>query len=810
MQGGSALSDLRVIEYSAQHAGSYCARLLADAGSDVVKIEPPSGDAARRRGPFPNDIPDPDWSGLHLYLNANKRSVTLDLEQHDGASVLRELLKDADILVVNDSTPTLERLNLRRHHLEELNPRLIVTAITPFGLTGPYRDYIGDDLIAVSAGAFAYASPGIPDLIYTPDQEPPLRANESIGEYLAGIQGAVATMAAIMNRQLTGQGCEVDVSHQEAVAMVMAWDVGHASYIEPKPRAPVIFGAMPNAYLPCKDGYVVVAAFLEHQWGKVVEMMGNPDWAHLEVFSDPMERARNWDALRPLMMEWTLEYTGTEISRMARKNGVPCFPAYTVGQMVESEHVKERDYLRTLEGPDGRTFKLPGFPVRMGATPWHLRRQAPRLGEHTEEVLQEWLGLSKDTLEPLKGAGRAMTNRPLQGIRIVDFGQIIAIPFAAQILGWLGAEVILVESSQRMTNRTLPPFADGIAGVNRSVACNLMHSNKLSLVLNLRSPEGLDLAKRVISISDVVMENFATGTIERLGLGYEEVRQIKPDIVYLSMGAFGRSGPMKDFVGFHSVINAFSGLAAATGYPGGHPRILGGIFPDPLSGSYCILSVLQALYHRSTTGQGQYIEVAMTEALTAMMPEAVADYTMNGREAERVGNRDKDKAPHNVYRCKGDQKWAAISVSTDTQWESLCRATGHREWAADPRFADAATRWAHQDALDPLIEAWTQERKPYEVMETLQRAGVPAAPALDSLELLRDPHLIERDFLAWIDHPETGRRPIDNVAWKIDGARPTEYPRAPLLAEHNTYVLEDLLNLPKRKIQRLTEAGALV
>lgn len=403
-----------------------------------------------------------------------------------------------------------------------------------------------------------------------------------------------------------------------------------------------------------------------------------------------------------------------------------------------------------------------------------------------------------------------MTNLPLQGVRIADFGQIIAIPFAAQILGWLGAEVILVESSQHMSNRTLPPFADGVVGVNRSAACNLMHSGKLSLVLNLRIPEGIDLAKRVISISDVMMENFATGTIDRLGLGYETVRELRPDIIYLSLGAFGRSGPMKDFVGFHSVINAFSGLAAATGYLGGHPRILGGIFPDPLSGSYSILATLQALYHRSITGQGQYIEIAMTEALTSIMPEAVADYTMNGREAERVGNRDKDKAPHNLYRCNGTQKWVAISVSTNAQWESLCNAVGHPEWASDSRFGDAAGRRANQEFIDPLIEAWTRQREAYEVMVELQRLGVPSAPALDSLELLQDPHLIDRDFVAWVDHPETGRRPIDNVAWKIDGVRPTEYPRAPLLAEHNTYVLEELLNLSKKEILRLTEAGALV
>ncbi len=402
-----------------------------------------------------------------------------------------------------------------------------------------------------------------------------------------------------------------------------------------------------------------------------------------------------------------------------------------------------------------------------------------------------------------------MSKPPLEGIRVADFGQVVAVPFTAQVLAWLGAEVILIESRHHLTNRILPPFAEGTAGLNRSGAFNLVNANKLSCTLDLSRPEGVELAKRLISISDVMVENYSTGAFEKLGLGYETVRRLKPDIIYLSLASFGRTGPMKDFVGFHSVANLFSGLAAVTGYPGGHPRILGGIFPDFLSSSYCLLAILEALHHRSKTGEGQYIEVSMTEALTTLVPEAVVDYGLNGREPERAGNRDKWKVPHNVYRCQGDQKWVAISVSTDAQWEALCQAMDHAEWARDPRFADAASRWKHQEALDPLVQSWTQEREPYEVMTTLQGAGVAAAPVLNSGELLRDPHLVERDFVAWVDHPETGRRPIGNVAWKIDGTRPAEYQHAPLLWEHNEYVLEELLHLPKAEIQRLTEAGVL-
>ena len=392
MTQASALSDLRVLEYGDMVSGAYCARLLADAGADVVKVEPPEGDSSRRRGPFPDGVEDLDWSGLFLYLNANKRGATLDLAQSGDAELFRELVARADVLVLDLPPAVIGKLSLRWCDLEELNPRLIVTAITPFGLTGPYRDYAGDDLIAVSAGGLAHATPGIPDMIHDPENEPPLRANTYVGDFLAGVQGAAASMVAILGRGLTGQGGEVDISRQEAVAMVIPFDLAHASYHEAKKREPTIFGAMPNAYLPCRDGYVVIMAIIDAYWQALMELTGNPEWGELEIFANALERARNWDALEPMLLEWTMSHTGAEIAELAQSKGVPCFSAFSVGEMVESEHVVARGFMRDFEGPEGQTFQLPGYPVRMEATPWRLRRGAPKLGEHTNQVVKEWLG----------------------------------------------------------------------------------------------------------------------------------------------------------------------------------------------------------------------------------------------------------------------------------------------------------------------------------------------------------------------------------------------------------------------------------
>ncbi|MCS5666142.1 MAG: CoA transferase [Dehalococcoidia bacterium] len=402
-----------------------------------------------------------------------------------------------------------------------------------------------------------------------------------------------------------------------------------------------------------------------------------------------------------------------------------------------------------------------------------------------------------------------MTTLPLEGVRIADFGQIIAVPYTAQMLAWLGAEVILVESQERLTTRIWPPFADNEPGINRSGGFNMVNSSKMSCTLNLRDPEGVALAKQIISVSDIVVENYSSGTMQRMGLGYEDAKRLRPDLIYLSLGAFGRTGPMKDLVGFHSVINLFSGLASLTGHKGSHPRIMGGLFPDAFSGCYCILSLLEAIYHRANTGDGQHIEVAMTEALGTLMPEAVMEYTLDGTEPERVGNRHKDKAPHNVFRCKGEENWVAISVEDDAQFRALAHTAGNPEWAFDSRFATSEERLKHQDDLEPLIQVWTSSLEVSEVVSSLQNAGVAAGPVLDSAQVLADPHMVERGFVQSPSHPEAGPRPLGAFPWSVDGNQPGVARGAPLLGEHNRKVVQELLQVPDDEYARLMGIGVI-
>ena len=397
----SALANVKVVEYTGMASASFCARLLGDAGADVVKVEPPGGDRYRRHGPFPDGHPDPDWSGMFLYLNANKRGVGLDLQEPGQKEAFNSLLAKADILVVGGQSAEITEQGLRREALQQLNPGLIVAAITPFGLSGPNSGYVGDDLTAVASGGLSFSTPGVPDGVQDPAKEPPLTANTPLAELMTGVLGSAACVAALLARQFSGQGCEIDLSLQEGVAAVMPYELAHAAYHEPKKRELLGFALMPNVYMPCKDGYVVIMAVLEGHWRSLMEAAGNPDWAGLEVFADARERARNWDALEPLLLEWTMSHTGEEIARLAQERGVPCFPAYAVGQMMDSPHVAERGFLQELTSPGGQRFKLPGHPIRMSATPWRSFRPAPSLGQHTAEVLRDWLGFSETRAQAL-------------------------------------------------------------------------------------------------------------------------------------------------------------------------------------------------------------------------------------------------------------------------------------------------------------------------------------------------------------------------------------------------------------------------
>jgi len=398
---------------------------------------------------------------------------------------------------------------------------------------------------------------------------------------------------------------------------------------------------------------------------------------------------------------------------------------------------------------------------------------------------------------------------PLAGLRVLDLGQFVAMPFCTLWLGWLGAEVIVIESRRHLVSRTGPPIAAGHEGdPNASGYANLLYNRKKSCTVDMTAPAGRDVVRRLAAVVDVMVDNFSTGVLEKLGLSYDAVRASNPGLVAVSCGAFGRTGPMKKARGLHSAVNLFSGVADATGYPGGAPRILGSVLPDPLSGTYASFAVLAALEHRRRTGEGQFIDLAMYEAMITLIPEAIIDCTLNGADPVRAGNRDRVKAPHGIYRCREPDTWVALAVQDENDWAALGRAAGGPEWAVDPRYANAGARCANVAELDAAVESWTRTLSADEAADRLQAAGVAAGPVRRCEELLDDPQLVARGMVIETDHPVAGRRRQLGLPWRMDSLG-VEYRRAPLLGEHTREILTGLIGMSADEYARLEADGVL-
>ena len=395
------------------------------------------------------------------------------------------------------------------------------------------------------------------------------------------------------------------------------------------------------------------------------------------------------------------------------------------------------------------------------------------------------------------------TTLPLQGIRIADFGQVVALPFATQWLSRMGAEVILFETSKHMTTRVTAPFAKNEDHYNNSGHFNLLNEGKKSIQLDLEKEEARELAKEIIKTADVVVDNFKTGVMSKLGLSKETIRELNPKIVQLSLGAFGRSGPMASHGGLHSAINLFSGVAELTGYQDGMPRILGAVMPDPLAGSYGVFAIMGSLIDARLTGVGQYIDGSMFEPMLTLIPNAIIDTTLNDAQHNRIGNRNNRYAPHGFFPTKGYDRWIAISITSDQEWEQL-KGCIDNELLNSNKFSSKKDRKENEDELENIIASWTQQFTNLELTSILQKEGVKSGPILQPDDLLSDPQLLHREFIIETIHPTGGKVKHPGVPWHIDDLKSSLEP-APLLGEHTHEILSNVLDLSDKEIEELEE-----
>jgi benzylsuccinate CoA-transferase BbsF subunit len=395
-------------------------------------------------------------------------------------------------------------------------------------------------------------------------------------------------------------------------------------------------------------------------------------------------------------------------------------------------------------------------------------------------------------------------NLPLSGIRVADFTWVWAGPFATMQLAHLGAEVIRIESQSRVcVTRRIPPFAEGQAGPNRSGYYNQYNQGKASVCLNLKTPEGLEIAKKLVAVSDVVAENFAAGVMEKMGLGYEALKKLKPNIIMIAMSGYGAVGPESSYVSYGPAQVPMSGLSSLTGFPGSPPMHVGFSYGDPNGGLHGAFAVLAALMHRARAGEGQFVDLSQWDTSVAVLGEGLMDQVMNGAQPPRTGNRDPYMAPHGLFRCRGEDRWVSIVVATEEEWQQLCAGMGRPELATDQRFASLAARKQNENALEELISAWTETLSAEEATARLQAAGVAAFPALTNKDLAEDLHLRSRGFFVELPHPEVGVRRHAGVPWVFSDTPCQVQRSAPCLGQSTDEVMQRVLGYAPDEVAAL-------
>jgi len=807
-------TPLHVLELGDGVASAYAARLLADNGADVVKVEPPEGDSTRRRGPYPAGKPDIERSGLFLPLNLNKRGVVLE-RIHTDEPELDTLLRWADVLV-HDMRPgiSVER-SLDAETLATRYPRLITLSITPFGSTGPYSDYAAEELTVTNAGGWASVCPST----HTDQALPPLKVFGHQCALMSGIAGALTVEAITFDHNNSGIGEFIDLAQQDYVASVMEAGIPVYSYRGDVTQRHGVRTLIPWRTFQAKDAPIFLVCIEQDQWERLVEFMGNPEWAQLDIFADQPSRAENQDMVHAMVQEFVGEWEADTLYHAAQERRICVAPVLTTGQMAESAHLRARKFFSSLNQPGLGTVEYPASAIVTSEGRLPLKTPAPQLGEHTQSVLSSQAVLHEradDTdAQAERESPQPLVKKPLAGVRVIDLTWVWAGTFCSLQLAHLGAEVIRLESALRPDlYRRLPIFPtdmnlpEGEEGLNRSGMFNQWNQGKRSVAVNLAMPEGIELVKAFVAEADVVVQNFGTGVLERLGLGYAQLQSVNPKIILASISGYGQSGPLKNYMGYGPAMPPLTGLSAATGYLDGGPEEFGLSMPDPTAGVTAALAVVQALNNKRITDTGDHLDISMWEATGALALEAWMEHEFNNTAPERMGNRDPHMAPHGVFQAKGEDQWVSIACTTEANWRSLAQCIDP-DLANDKRFATLARRKQNETELEALVTGWCRTRDRWEITKALQQQGIAAMPTLTTADLVHDSHLNQRGFIERLEHPEVGRRAHSGIPWRFQN-RPNGVERpAPCLGADGQELLAQVLGYSEETIRALAARGVL-
>ena len=813
-QRAGPLTGLRVLELGDFIAGPYCAKLLLDLGADVIKVEPPEGDRSRRYGPFRGGVPDPEASGLFAFLNSGKRSTVMHLGENGDREALRPLAEAADIIVENLDPETWFGGGLSYEWFQSINPDAVVTSISAFGRQGPHARFKGFGLQA-AAGATFLQRTGDPDRY-------PLVLPLNNTEFNSGVHAAAATLMAQCFRDRGGGGQWIDIAMQHAELTATSGSViatvVYGTQGIPKRGRNRVNTYYPYTVLPVADGYMEFITTQDRQWKSFLDGIGNPAWAEDERFSNRVEMVRYGDELDQRMIEAVGHLTRDEIWKICRARRIAFQPVHRIDEVVNSDHMAFRDWFaRTTDGL-GEPVLTPGQPYRLSATPTSAPAPPPRLAEPGKARMswpsRDAMGrnaVSPGHADPVGPTPREarMPSAPLDGIRVLDFGQVWAGPLLGCFLADFGADVIRIQSS---VSAAVQPSLGGAAGAIRGDVRSFdsLTRNRRNLSLDLHHPKGREIFARLVARSDVVINNFSPRGAERLGLTYERLRDLNPRIIAASLSAAGTVGPWSDLVTYGPSLSALYGIKSLLGYPGEVRVLEDGAHLDPTAATYGCVAVLAALRWRAETGEGQFIDLAQGEAGLAGFAEAIIEYGLNGAVLGPTGNRHRAMAPSGVYPVSGDDAWISLSVDSEQAWRALTGALDCPELATDDRFAGLAARLRNHDALDEEIGRRTVTHDAWMLTAKLQDAGVASYPVLDVYGALNDPQLQFRRGMADVRAEGVRAEDLSTVTpWLFTKTPPAVKSPTAEVGEHNREVLAEVLGMSPAEIEEATSSGAL-
>jgi crotonobetainyl-CoA:carnitine CoA-transferase CaiB-like acyl-CoA transferase len=815
------LSGFTVVEVSSDCvAASYCGKVFADLGAEVIKVEVGDGDPLRRAGKQADSKTD---GGLFLHLNTNKLSVLLDPDDEADRARLAKLLERTDLVIASGGEGKLSRWGIDYDRRGPELAHLTLASITGFGVDGPYAEYKYSGIVAEAfTGTLLFQDRS--------DQTPVKNPGNS-SQVLAGNLAAVGALAATMAARHSGQGRHVDCSVAEALSSGPL----RAPYLlayHYRDRAPAVGNvtdgamAIPYGVYPCADGYVSMVTMIQ-QLSRMLDMFD--DEGLRKLFENPkaLVQAGTREAIDAVLYPWLLNRTRAEATAAAQNFGFPLTYVLQPEEVLEATHLHQRSFWMNVEHPQAGPLAFPGPPYRFGEGGWALHRLPPMLGEHTEEVFGSGAETEKrfqleDAVEAKRGPAVGTGKLPLDGVRVIDMTAVFSGPASTQLLADLGAEVIRVEnpwvfppSTKGFQPRpTIPPELRGKLGAgygpqaegrpdrpyNRHSMNNSISRNKLSCAMDIRRPEAFELFLRLVDSADVIIENFKASSFTSMGIHPSVLQARNPGLIIARLPPTGLSGDWSSWTGFGPQFDSISGFLATCGHRDSTlletPMT---IYMDAATGPAAAFAILAALNYREATGRGQLIELAQTENLIQHLGDIYMDGQLTGRRFERTGNRQANRAPQGLYRAR-DDKWLAVSVGTDAEWAALATAIGRSDLVGETRFTTLAGRHAHHDELDDLIGAWAKEQDAVAAFHLLQKAGIAAAPLMNDELFVNDPQVRSREWLQPLHssdvgthhHPGPAFRGIDQV-WRRG---------APVLGEDNEYVYKTLLGVSEEDYAR--------